>query len=48
MDNVENLEDVAYIDELFNSYDRGEIKYQQDLIDEWVEYGENNNEIPFD
>ena len=48
MDNVENLEDVAYIDELFKSYDRGEIKYQQDLIDEWVAYGENKNEVPFD
>ena len=48
IDNVENLEDVAYIDELFKSYDRGEIKYQQDLIEEWVAYGENKNEVPFD
>lgn len=48
IDNVEDLEDVVYIDELFKRYDRGEIKYQQDLIDEWVAYGEFKNELPFD
>ena len=48
MDNVEDLEDVVYIDELFKRYDRGEIKYQQDLIDEWVAYGGNKHELPFD
>lgn len=48
MDNIEDLDDVTYLDELFNKYDRGIIKYQQDLIDEWVEYGRNKHELPFD